>query len=136
MFNTVVNLTSQDAQVDCFVNAAAHLRPGGCFVIEVNVPQLRRLPPGDRANVADAGPERWTVHVFDVVEQRLVAHHFTDTADGVRHRTIPFRYVWPAELDLMARIAGLRLRDRWGDWRGGPFTADSRSHVSVWEKPA
>ena len=84
----------------------------------------------------NAGPELWTVHVFDVVEQRIVAHHFTDTADGVRHRTIPFRYVWPAELDLMARIAGLRLRDRWGDWRGSPFTAESRSHVSVWEKPA
>ncbi len=136
VFNTVVNLTSQDAQVDCFVNAASHLRPGGCFVIEVSIPQLRRLPPGDRANVANAGPELWTVHVFDVVEQRIVAHHFTDTPDGVRHRTIPFRYVWPAELDLMARIAGLRLRDRWGDWRGGPFTAESRSHVSVWEKPA
>jgi SAM-dependent methyltransferase len=136
VFNTIVNLTSQDAQVDCFVNAAAHLRPGGCFVIEVNVPQLRRLPPGDRANVFAAGAERWSIHDYDVVEQRLVAHHFTDTADGVRHSTIPFRYVWPAELDLMARIAALRLRHRWGDWRGGAFTADSRSHVSVWEKPA
>jgi SAM-dependent methyltransferase len=136
VFNTVVNLTSQDAQVDCFVNAASHLRPGGCFVIEVNVPQLRRLPPGDVANVAAAGPELWTVHIYDVVEQGLVAHHFTDTADGVRHTSIPFRYVWPAELDLMARIAGMRLRHRWGDWHGGPFTADSRRHISVWEKPA
>jgi SAM-dependent methyltransferase len=136
VFNTLVNLTSQDAQVDCFVNAASHLRPGGCFVVEVNLPQLRRLPPGDHANVFATGSEQTTVHVYDVVEQGLVAHHFTETADGVRHASIPFRYVWPAELDLMARIAGLRLRHRWGDWHGAPFTADSRSHVSVWEKPA
>jgi SAM-dependent methyltransferase len=135
VFNTIVNLTSQDAQVACFVNAASHLRPGGCFVIEVNVPQLRRLPPGDRANVFATGAEHWGIDVLDVVEQRLVSHHFTATSDGVRHASIPFRYVWPAELDLMARIAGLRLRHRWGDWRGGRFTADSRSHVSVWEKP-
>jgi SAM-dependent methyltransferase len=136
VFNTVVNLTSQDAQVDCFVNAAAHLRPGGCFVVEVNVPQLRRLPPGDVANVFTAGPDVWTIHIYDVVQQGLVAHHFRDTPDGVRHTSIPFRYVWPAELDLMARIAGMRLRHRWGDWHGGPFTADSRSHISVWEKQA
>ena len=130
-----MNLTSQDAQVDCFVNAASHLRPGGCFVIEVNVPQLRRLPPGDHANVANAGPELWTV-------ARLRRRRAADRRPPLhRHggrrspRTIPFRYVWPAELDLMARIAGLRLRDRWGDWRGSPFTAESRSHVSVWEKP-
>jgi len=135
VFNTIVNLTSQDAQVDCFVNAASHLRPGGCFVVEVNVPQLQRLPPGDEANVFATGPEHWGIDTFDVVEQRLVSHHFTTTADGARHAEIPFRYVWPSELDLMARIAGLRRRHRWGDWRGGPFTADSRSHVSVWEKP-
>jgi len=135
VFNTIVNLTSQDAQVDCFVNAASHLLPGGCFVVEVNVPQLRRLPPGDRANVFATGPEHWGIDVLDVVEQRLVSHHFTATVNGVRHTSIPFRYVWPPELDLMARIAGLRLRHRWGDWRGSAFTADSRSHVSVWEKP-
>jgi SAM-dependent methyltransferase len=135
VFNTIVNLTTQDAQVDCFVNAASHLRPGGCFVVEVNVPPLRRLPPGDEANVFATGPEHWGIDVIDVVGQRLVSHHFTSTADGVRHESIPFRYVWPAELDLMARIAGLRLRDRWGDWSGGPYTASSRSHVSVWEKP-
>jgi SAM-dependent methyltransferase len=136
VFNTIVNVTSQDGQVDCFLNAAAHLEPGGCFVVEVNVPQLRRLPPGDRANIVAVDAAYWGIHVFDVVAQRLVAHHFTASEHGIRHRSLPFRYVWPSELDLMARIAGLRLRDRWGDWRGAPFTADSRSHVSVWEKPS
>jgi SAM-dependent methyltransferase len=135
VFNTIVNLTSQDAQVDCFANAAAHLEPGGHFVVEVHVPQLRRLPPGDAANVFATGPEHWGIDEFAVVEQRLVSHHFTATEHGFRHESIPFRYVWPSELDLMARLAGLRLADRWGDWRGGPFTEQSRSHVSVWEKP-
>ena len=135
VFNTVVNLTSQEAQVDCFANAAAHLEPGGCFLVEVGVPQLRRLPPGDRVNAFSAGPDHWGIDEFDVVEQGLVSHHFTATEHGFRRYSIPFRYVWPSELDLMARIAGLRLRHRWGDWRGAPFTAASRSHVSVWEKP-
>jgi SAM-dependent methyltransferase len=135
VFNTIVNLTTQDAQVDCFANAAAHLEPGGCFVIEVNVPQLRRLPPGDRGNVFALQDSYWGIDEFDVVEQRLVSHHFTRTQDGVRYGSILFRYVWPSELDLMARLAGLRLRHRWGHWEGSPFTADSRSHVSVWEKP-
>jgi hypothetical protein len=136
VFNTIVNLTSQDAQVDCFANAAAHLEPGGCFVVEVGVPQLRRLPPGDRANTFAAGPDHWGIDEFDVVEQRQVSHHFTATEHGFRHYPIPFRYVWPSELDLMARLAGLRLRHRWGDWRRAPFTAESGSHVSVWERPA
>jgi hypothetical protein len=135
VFNTIVNLTSQDAQVDCFANAAAHLDPGGCFVVEVNVPQLRRLPPGDRANVFASGGDHWGIDEFDVVDQRLVSHHFVATEHGLRHRWVPFRYVWPSELDLMARLAGLRLRNRWGNWSGAPFTAESRSHVSVWEKP-
>src|SRR4051812_5839890 len=135
VFNSIVNLTTQDAQVNCFANAASHLDPGGCFVVEVNVPQLRRLPPGDRANVFALSDDHWGIGEYDVVDQRLVSHHFTQTADGIRYRPIPFRYVWPSELDLMARLAGLRLRHRWGDWVGSPFTADSRSHVSVWEKP-
>src|SRR4051794_14639611 len=134
VFNTVVNLSTQDAQVDCFLNAAAHLDPGGCFVVEVNVPQLRRLPPGERANAFVAESGYWGINEFDVVEQTMVSNHFTQTDDGVRRRSIPFRYVWPSELDLMARIAGMRLRDRWADWRRGPFTAESRSHVSVWVK--
>jgi SAM-dependent methyltransferase len=133
VFNTIVNLTTQDAQVQCFRNAASHLQPGGCFVVEVNVPQLRRLPPGDRGNVFALEESYWGINEFDVVDQQLVSHHFTATDGGIRHRRIPFRYVWPSELDLMARLAGLRLRHRWGDWRGSPFTAESRSHVSVWE---
>jgi SAM-dependent methyltransferase len=136
VFNTLVNLTSQDAQVACFENAAAHLEPGGRFVVEVGIPQLRRLPPGERANVLGVEEGYWGVAEFDVVEQRQVNHHLVATEDGIRHKWVPFRYVWPSELDLMARLAGLRLRDRWADWHGGPLTADSRSHVSVWEKPA
>jgi SAM-dependent methyltransferase len=136
VFNTIVNLTTQEAQVACFGNAAAHLEPGGCFVVEVGIPQLRRLPPGERANVFAIEDGYWGIDEFDVVEQKLVSHHFSATGDGVRHAQIPFRYVWPSELDLMARLAGLRLRDRWADWHGAPLTADSRSHVSVWEKPA
>jgi SAM-dependent methyltransferase len=135
VFNSIPNLTTQDAQVDCFANAATHLDPGGCFVVEVNIPPLRRMPQGDRAIVTGIDDDYWGISELDVVEQRMVSHHLTVTEDGIRHRQIPFRYVWPSELDLMARLAGLRLRDRWGDWRGGPFTADSRSHVSVWEKP-
>jgi SAM-dependent methyltransferase len=134
VFNSIVNLTSQDAQVDCFANAAAHLEPGGCFVVEVNVPQLRRLPPGDRTNVFAADGDHWGIDEFDTVEQRVVSHHFTAIdGGGFRHEPMPFRYVWPSELDLMARLAGLRLRHRWGDWHQAPFTAESRSHVSVWE---
>jgi SAM-dependent methyltransferase len=135
VFNTLVNLTSQDAQVACFENAAAHLEPGGCFLVEVGIPQLRRLPPGERGNVLGIEEGYWGISELDVVEQRQVNHHFTAEREGVRHRRIPFRYVWPSELDLMARIAGLRLRDRWADWHGAPLDGDSRRHVSVWEKP-
>jgi SAM-dependent methyltransferase len=136
VFNTLVNLTSQDAQVACFENAAAHLEPGGCFVVEVGIPQLRRLPPGDRARAFAVEDGYWGLDEFDVVEQRQVSHHLFATPDGIRHKWVPFRYVWPSELDLMARIAGLRLSDRWADWHGAPLTAESRSHVSVWTKPA
>jgi SAM-dependent methyltransferase len=136
VFNTIVNLTSQDAQVACFENAAAHLEPGGCFVVEVGIPQLRRLPPGERGNVIGIEDGYWGIDEFHVVEQRLVSHHFSATDDGIRHRWVPFRYVWPSELDLMARLAGLRLRERWADWHGSPLTEESRSHVSVWDKPA
>ena len=137
VFNTLVNLISQDAQVACFENTAAHLEPGGRFVVEVGIPQLRRLPPGERGNVIGIEDGYWGIDEFDVVEQRLVSHHFSAEADGsIRHKSLPFRYVWPSELDLMARLAGLRLRDRWADWHGAPVGEQSRSHVSVWEKPA
>ena len=137
VFNTIVNLTSQDAQVACFENAAAHLEPGGCFVVEVGIPPLRRLAPGERGNVLGVEDGYWGIAEFDVVEQRQVSHHFIADDDGsIRYKWVPFRYVWPSELDLMARIAGLRLRDRWADWHGAPLSEQSPSHVSVWEKPA
>ena len=135
VFNTLVNLTSQDAQVACFENAAAHLEPGGHFLVEVGIPQLRKLPPGERVRGFAVEDGYWGIDEFDVVEQRQVSHHLHATDDGIRHKWVPFRYVWPAELDLMARIAGLRLVERSSDWHGAPLTADSRSHISVWQKP-
>jgi SAM-dependent methyltransferase len=135
VFNTINNLTTQAEQVDCFRNVAAHLEPGGCFVIEVGVPDLRRLPPGETMHVFDASEGHWGIDEYDVVNQGLVSHHFT-VADGTIERvSMPFRYVWPSELDLMAELAGMRLRDRWSGWRREPFTSESRQHVSVWEKP-
>lgn len=136
VFNTIMNLTTQDAQVECFRNVAAHLRPGGCFVIEVGVPDLRRLPPGQRVVPFRAERQRWAFDHYDTATQAM-SSNYVDVADGRGHfRSIPFRYVWPAELDLMARLAGLRPRDRWEDWTGTLFTHESGQHVSVWEKPA
>ncbi|MGZ4736487.1 MAG: class I SAM-dependent DNA methyltransferase [Acidimicrobiia bacterium] len=136
VFNTIGNLTTQDQQVACFANAAAHLEPGGTFVIEVGVPRLRLLPPGEDAQVFSHAPgyvgyDRYT----DLVAQQATSHHFVADGSGVRELTTPFRYVWPSELDLMARLAGLVLRDRWAGWDRSPFTGESTSHVSVWEKP-
>jgi SAM-dependent methyltransferase len=136
VFNTIGNLTTQEAQVACFRNVAAHLEPGGCFVIEVGIPGLQRLPPGERFNVFDVSEEHWGIDEYDVATQGLTSHHL-ELVDGrlVRH-SLPFRYVWPAELDLMAQLAGMSLRERWSGWKREPFTNDSRKHVSVWEKPA
>ncbi|WP_128437004.1 class I SAM-dependent DNA methyltransferase [Streptomyces cyaneus] len=136
VFNTIANLTTQDAQVDCFRNAAAHLRPGGCFVVEVGVPDLRRLPPGQNAVPFHISDTRWAFDTYDVATQAMSSNYVTITDGRAEHWSIPFRYVWPAELDLMARLAGLRLRDRWEDWTREPFTSESGKHVSVWEKPA
>ena len=134
VFNTISNLTTQDEQVACFANAAAHLAPGGTFVIEVGVPDLQRLPPGETVHPFLITEDRLGFDEYDVASQGLVSHHF-ETIDGaLRRRSIPFRYTWPAELDLMARLAGMRLRDRWADWDRTPFTSASRKHVSVWEK--
>ncbi len=135
VFNTIMNLTTQDGQVNCFRNAAAHLEPGGCFVIEVMVPDLQRLPPGETVRPFTVTPTRLGFDEYDVVTQRLVSHHYTVRDGKLEAMSVPFRYVWPAELDLMARIAGLRLRERWSDWHRQPFTSESTSHVSVWEKP-
>jgi SAM-dependent methyltransferase len=136
VFNTIGNLTSQDAQVACFQNVAAHLAPGGCFVIEVGVPDLLGLPRGETFRVDVASEGHLGIDEYDVAVQGLVSHHFFRAADGGFEKfTTPLRYVWPAELDLMARIAGMRLRERLGGWKREPFTSDSRKHVSVWEKP-
>ncbi len=136
VFNTIMNLTTQQAQVACFGNVAAHLEPGGCFVIEVAVPDLRRLPPGQNAVPFEVGPARWAFDVYDTATQQMSSHYIELAGGRGEYTTIPFRYVWPAELDLMAQIAGLRLRERWAGWAREPFTGDSRQHVSIWEKPA
>jgi SAM-dependent methyltransferase len=135
VFNTIQNLTTQDEQVSCFENVAAHLEPGGCFVIEVGVPQLQRLPPGETLRVFAVSPEHFGFDEFDVASQHLVSHHYFVVDGELEAVPVPFRYVWPAELDLMARLAGLRLRERWSDWTREPFTSASTKHVSVWEKP-
>jgi SAM-dependent methyltransferase len=136
VFNTIMNLTTQDAQVACFQNAADHLEPGGCFAVEVHVPELRRLPPGQRYVPFEVSPTRWACDAYDCATQEMSSHYVTPAEDGgSTFRSIPFRYVWPAELDLMARLAGLRLRHRWEGWNRAPFTHESERHVSVWEKP-
>ncbi len=136
VFNTIMNLTTQEAQVACFRNVAAHLEPGGCFVIEVRVPELRRLPPGQNILPWHIGPARWVSYSYDVATQEMRGHYVTFSSGCGEYTSIPFRYVWPAELDLMAQIAGLRLRERWAGWGREPFTGESRQHVSVWDKPA
>ncbi len=135
VFNTINNLRTQDAQVACFENVAAHLRPGGCFVIEVGVPSLQRLPHGETYRPFHVSPTHIGFDEFDVKSQGLISHHYSFHDGQVVVNSVPFRYVWPAELDLMARIAGMTLRERWSDWNREPFTSDSRKHVSVWEKP-
>jgi SAM-dependent methyltransferase len=137
VFNTIGNLTTQEEQVACFCNVASHLTPGGCFVIEVGVPGLRHLPFGETFRVFDRSDEHVGIDEYDVTTQRLVSHHYNRRDDGAFElHSLPLRYVWPAELDLMAQLAGLRLRARWSGWRREPFTHLSTKHVSVWEKPA
>jgi SAM-dependent methyltransferase len=137
VFNTIENVTAQAGQVAVFRNAAAHLAPGGCFLFECMIPDLRRLPEGETAVVFDASERHFGVDTYDVARQGLTSHHFTKRDDGTwEYGAGPFRYVWPAELDLMAELAGLRLRERWSGWDRRPFRHDSRHHVSIWEKPA
>lgn len=133
--NTIMNLTTQAAQVACFRNVAAHLKPGGCFVIEVLVPGLQRLPPGQTIQDFHLSETQWGLDEYDVPTQGLISHHFTFLDGRITRRSVPFRYAWPAELDLMAELAGMSLRERWSGWKREPFTSDSREHVSVWQKP-
>jgi SAM-dependent methyltransferase len=137
VYNTISNLTTQAAQVACFRNVAGHLEPGGCFLIECVVPDLRRVPPGETGRVFHQDAVHLGVDEYEPGgDQVLWSHHYWKVGDRVETFSMPFRYVWPSELDLMARLAGLRLRDRWSDWHKAPFTFESTSHVSVWEKPA
>ncbi|GAA4695042.1 class I SAM-dependent methyltransferase [Nocardioides conyzicola] len=136
VFNTIGNVTTQDDQVRCFETAAAHLEPGGLFVVENGIPVLRRLPDGERFSVFHHTDEHVGVDEYDTATQLMWSHHYSSDDGGATYRrtSVPFRYVWPAELDLMARIAGMRLRERWADWDRSPFTSTSPKHVSVWEK--
>ena len=132
--NTIANLTTQDQQIACFGNVAAHLEPGGCFVIEVYIPELQRLPPGETIRAFTVTPTHLGFEEYDVATQIAYSHHYWMVDGQLETFSAPFRYVWPSELDLMARLAGMALRERWSSWDREPFTSDSRSHVSVWEK--
>ncbi|HEX4060187.1 MAG TPA: class I SAM-dependent methyltransferase [Streptosporangiaceae bacterium] len=136
VYNTISNLLTQSEQVACFRNAARHLGPGGRFVIELWVPELRKLPPGQQATVWTSEPGYIGLDTYDVLPQRVVSHHFRFGA-GQQAQLFrsPHRYIWPAELDLMAQLAGFELEARHADWAGAEFTAESRSHVSVYRLP-
>ncbi|MFB6816751.1 class I SAM-dependent DNA methyltransferase [Streptomyces sp. NPDC056347] len=137
VYNTITNLLTQDEQVECFRNAARHLEPGGRFVIELGVPPLRFLPPGQVAVPFDVSGRHLGFDTFDLVEQVLVSHHLTREDNGrYRREESRHRYAWPAELDLMARIAGLELERRVANWHGAAFVQDSAKHISVWRKPS
>jgi len=136
VFNTIMNLTTQDEQVECFRNVAAHLETGGCFVIEVGVPALRRLPPGETVRAFTVSPTRLGFDEYDVAAQILFSHHYWVVDGRLEVFSAPYRYVWPSELDLMARLAGMTLRERWSGWQREPFTSDSNTQISVWEKTA
>jgi SAM-dependent methyltransferase len=135
IFNTIFNLQTQDEQVACFQNAAEHLESGGHFVIELGVPELQRLVPGQDVLVYAVDARTMSFDVYDVVTQRLTSNHFVVDDGRVSSYPVEGRYAWPSELDLMARLAGMRLRERWGGWNREPFTSLSRSHVSIYEKP-
>jgi SAM-dependent methyltransferase len=134
VFNTIGNLTTQAAQVACFQNVAAHLEPGGSFLIELGIPDLQRLPPGETMRVFHASETHWGIDEYDVANQGLTSHHLELVDGRFELVSMPFRYVWPSELDLMAQLAGMTLRERFGGWKREPFTSESRQHVSVWEK--
>ncbi|HEX3264060.1 MAG TPA: class I SAM-dependent methyltransferase [Candidatus Limnocylindrales bacterium] len=136
VFNTIANVTTQAGQVAVFRNAAAHLAPGGRFLIECSIPELRKLPIGATTVVFDMSETHIGIDEYDVANQGLVSHHFSKVDGRFGYSSGPFRYVWPAELDLMAELAGLRLWERWGGWDRRPFENESRMHISIWEKPA
>jgi SAM-dependent methyltransferase len=133
VFNTIMNLRTQEAQVACFENVAAHLDPGGCFVVEIMLPELQRLSPGERFLPFSVEADHLCFDEYDLASQGLTSHHYYPETGA--YSTFPGRYLWPSELDLMARLAGMKLRERWSDWSHEPFTTESTKHVSIWEKP-
>lgn len=135
VFNTIQNLTTQDAQLACFENVASHLEPGGCFVIEVGLPALQKLPFGETIRPFAVTDDHLGFDEYDVVTQGLISHHYNRRGGAFEKSSLPFRYVWPSELDLMARIAGLTPRERWSGWNGESFTRTSEKLVAVWQKP-
>ena len=136
VWNSIGNLRTQDEQVECFRNAARHLAPGGRFVIELWVPGIRRFPPGQTAVPFDVSDKHVGFDTYDMATQQGTSHHYSRRDDGsVHYGYSNFRYIWPAECDLMARLAGMTLEQRAAGWDGAPFTSDSESHVSVWRKP-
>jgi SAM-dependent methyltransferase len=133
--NTIMNVTTQDEQVAVFANAAAHLEPGGCFVVEVIVPQLRHVPPGAVGRVFTLDADHVGIETFDdLVGQIAWSHHWMEVGGRLVRHSAPYRYVWPSELDLMGRMGGLRLRERWAGWDRAPFTSESVKQVAVFEK--
>ena len=134
--NTITNLTTQEEQIECFRNAAEHLNPGGCFVIENYIPELRRLPPGETVHLFAATQTHIGYEEYSVAEQLAVSRHYWLIDGELKTFSSPHRYAWPGELDLMARLAGLTLRERWADWIRTPFDGEARGHISVWEKPS
>ena len=135
VFNTIMNLTTQAEQIACFHNAAAHIEPGGVFVVEVMIPRISKLPFGEKFFAYDVSDRHWGVDEYDVSTQGLVSHHLRFVNGSIERFSIPFRYVWPSELDLMAALAGMTRPERWGSWTREPFTSLSESHVTVWAKP-
>jgi SAM-dependent methyltransferase len=134
--NTIMNVTTQSEQLEVFANAAGHLEPGGCFVVEVIVPQLQRVPRGEVGRVFALEPDHVGIETFDdLVGQVAWSHHWFDFEGRLLRHSAPYRYVWPSELDLMAKIAGLQLRDRWAGWDRAPFSSDSTDQIAVFEKP-
>jgi SAM-dependent methyltransferase len=136
VFNTITNLTTQDEQVACFANVSRHLVAGGRFVIECYIPELRRLPPGESIHPFEVTATHLGFEEYDLATQIAYSHHYWLEDGTMRRFSAPFRYVWPSELDLMARLAGMTLCERWSTWTRGPFTSESRTHVSVWQVPA
>lgn len=135
VWNGLSNVRTQAGQVEVFRNAARHLATGGRFVIELGVPGVRRLPPGQTAVPFHIGERHLGFDTYDLATQQSRSHHYTRQSDGTfRYGVGNFRYVWPAECDLMAQLAGMTLEQRIADWGGSEFTGESESHVSVWRK--